>query len=79
MRIIKRETYRFLKTLSYSLEQVFIELIKTPHILGICGIGMKIESLPKFNLRLFFKFTASRYAFLFFVSKIQMFHVISHE
>ena len=54
MRIIKRETYRFLKTLSYSLEQVFIELIKTPHILGICGIGMKIESLPKFNLRFFF-------------------------
>ena len=70
MRIIKRETYRFLKTLTYSLEQVLIELVKRPHILGICGIGMQIESLPKFNLHLFFNFTASRYAFLFFVSKI---------
>ena len=60
----------FLKLLSYYLEQVCIELIERPHILGICGIGVKIESLPKFNLRLVLNFIASRYAFLFFVSEI---------
>ena len=77
--MIKRETYRFPKYLNYSLKQIRIELIERPHILGICGIGVKIESLPKFNLHLFFNFTTSSYAFLFFVSKIRMFHVISHE
>ena len=45
--MIKRETYRFLKILSYSLEQIRI------HILGTCGIGVKTEILPKFNLCLF--------------------------
>ena len=53
--MIKRETYKFLKTLSYSLEQVHIELIERPHILGTCGIEVKIESFPKFNLCLFFE------------------------
>ena len=77
--MIKRETYRFPKYLNYSLEQIRIELNEIPHMLGICGIRVKIESLPKFNLNLFFNFTASSYTFLFFVSKIRMFHVISHE
>ena len=77
--MIKRETYRFPKYLNYSLKQIRIELIERPHMLGICGIRVKIESLPKFNLHLFFNFTTSSYAFLFFVSKIRMFHVISHE
>ena len=78
--IKKKETYRFLKRLfSYSLGKVRIELIERPHILGICGIGVKIESLPKFNFSLFFNFTTSRYTLLFFVSKILIFHVISHE
>ena len=52
--MIKRETYRFPKYLNYSLEQIRIELIERPHILGICGIRVKIASLPKFNLHLFF-------------------------
>ena len=77
--MIKRETYRFPKYLNYSLEQIRIELIEIPHMLDICEIRVKIESLPKFNLNLFFNFTASSYTFLFFVSKIRMFHVISHE
>ena len=54
--MIKRETYKFLKTLSYSLEQVYIELIEKLHILGICEIKVKIENFPKFNLCLFFEF-----------------------
>ena len=77
--MIKRETYRFPKYLNYSLEQIRIELIERPHILGICGIRVNIESLPKYNLHLFFNFTVSSYTFLFFVSKIHMFHIISHE
>ena len=68
--MIKRESYKFLKILFYSLKQVRIEMIERSHILGICGIGVKIESLLKFNLRLFFNFTTSKHAFLFFVSKI---------
>ena len=56
MRMIRGETYRIVKKLSFSLEQVCIKLIERPHILGICGIGVKIESLPKFNFRLFLEF-----------------------
>ena len=36
-----------------------------------CGIRVKVKSFLKFNLHLFLNFAASRYAFLFFVSKIK--------
>ena len=51
-----------------SLRQVRTKLIEIPHILCICGIRVKIEGLPKFNLLSFLNFTTSMYGFLFFVS-----------
>ena len=43
------------------------KLIERPHFLGISGIGVKIESVPKYFFFFFFEFHHTKVHFLFFV------------
>ena len=77
--IKKRNIKIFLKTLGYSLEQIHIELIDRSHILSTLWNWSEDWKSSQVKSPFVLNFDASRYAFSFFVFKIQMLHIISHE